>query len=73
MLATAERIRSYSQEPDRIVWHKPAGPVVEDFQPIACSGDEGITLPWGNRQVPLGLDVPGEFWCTDCLTIIRAK
>jgi hypothetical protein len=73
MLATPERIRGYGHDPDLIVWHKPAGPAVADFQPIACSADEGITLPWPRREVPLQLDVPNESWCPDCLAIIRSK
>lgn len=73
MLATPERVRGYSAGPDRIVWHKPAGRGDGDFQAIACSSEEGITLPWPKKDVPLRLDVSGEEWCPDCLAIIRAK
>lgn len=73
MLATPERVRGYSQEPDRIVWHKPYGRGDGDFQAIACSPDEGIVLPWPKKDVPLRLDVAGEEWCPDCLKVIRGK
>jgi hypothetical protein len=61
--------------PDRIVWHKPVGRGTGDFQPIACGqdADEGITLPWPKKDVLLRLEKPGESWCPDCLTIIRAN
>lgn len=72
MLATPERVKGcYGSTPDTIVWHKPVGPVVEDFQPIACSDDEGIVLPGPKQDVPRNLDKPGERWCTDCLTAAR--
>lgn len=69
MLATPERVRGIGDEPDRLIWHKPVGQPVADFQAIACSAEEGITLPWGNRQVPLQLNVPNESWCPDCLAV----
>lgn len=72
MLATPERVPSYGKAPDQLIWHKPVGQVVEEFQPIACS-DEGIVFPPPKREVPLGLDKPNESWCTDCLVLIRSK
>lgn len=72
MLATPERVPGYGRAPDQMIWHKPAGRVVEEFQPIACS-DEGIVFPWPKKDVSLRLDQPGESWCTDCLTLIRTK
>ena len=43
MLATPERVPGLGHAPDQTIWHKPAGRVVEEFQPIACS-DEGIDV-----------------------------
>jgi uncharacterized protein (DUF2237 family) len=72
MLATPERIPGRGGGPDDLIWHKPVGRVVEDFQAIACSDEEGIVLPWSKRDVPLTLDEPGERWCPTCLTLARA-
>ncbi|MFJ6380080.1 hypothetical protein ACIQI7_08780 [Kitasatospora sp. NPDC092039] len=72
MIATPERVRGRELAPDRLIWHKPAGPVVEDFQAIACSDEEGLVMPWGQRDVPLDLDVPGETWCAACLGMAQA-
>lgn len=71
MKATAERIRGRYPEPDRLVWHKPAGPASDDFQAIACSDEEGIVLPTGTRDVPVKLDEPGQSWCAECLSADR--
>ncbi|MFE9850374.1 hypothetical protein ACFYPN_16395 [Streptomyces sp. NPDC005576] len=72
MLAISERVPGYGRTPDQLIWHKPVGPVVEEFQPIACS-EEGIVFPWPKREVPLRLDKPDESWCADCLLLIRSK
>lgn len=72
MLAIPERVTGPGGVTQELIWHKPKGSVVADFQPIACSEDEGITLPWAKHDVPLRLDNPGERWCDDCLKLIRA-
>lgn len=69
MLATRERVTEGRDE--ALVWHKPVGRAVEEFQPIACSDMDGIVFPAPRQDVPLGLDKPGERWCPDCLAIIR--
>lgn len=71
MLATPERIRGADARTEALVWHKPVGRAVEEFQAIACSDTEGIVMPWPKQDVPLSLDKPGERWCTDCLAIAR--
>lgn len=71
MLATSERVRGDGGRTEMLVWHKPVGRVVEDFQAIACSAEEGIVLPWVKKDVPLSLDKPGERWCAGCLAVIR--
>lgn len=71
MLATPERDRTTN--PEGVIWHKPVGRPVEDFQAIACSDTEGITLPWAKQDVPLSVDKPGERWCPDCLGIVRGE
>lgn len=71
MLATPERIRGDGGRTETLVWHKPAGRVVEEFQPIACSSTEGIVMPWPKQDVPLRLEKAGERWCPDCLAAIR--
>jgi hypothetical protein len=35
---------------------------VEDFQAIACSTEEGITLPGPSREIPAS----DANWCQDC-------
>ncbi|MFI2620414.1 hypothetical protein [Streptomyces sp. NPDC018584] len=72
MLATPERVHGDTGFTDSLVWHKPVGRPVEEFQPIACSAEEGIVFPPPKRDVPLSLDEPGERWCPECLTKIRA-
>ncbi|GHH30205.1 hypothetical protein [Streptomyces rubradiris] len=72
MLATPERIRGDGGLTEMLVWHKPVGRVIEEFQAIACSDTEGIVMPWPKQDVPLKLDKPGERWCSDCLAIIRS-
>lgn len=72
MLATPERIRGDGGRTETLVWHKPAGRAVEEFQPIACSSTEGIVMPPPKQDVPLSLDKAGERWCADCLAAIRA-
>lgn len=71
MLATPERVSGYGRTPDRMIWHKPVGRAVEEFQAIACSKDEGITLPWPKAEVPLRLNKENETWCVACLALIR--
>ena len=68
MLAIAERVPGTNGRNDTLIWHKPIGRVVEEFQAIACSSEEGITLPPAKQDVPLNLDTPGQRWCDDCLT-----
>lgn len=72
MLATPERVRGDGGRTEVLVWHKPVGRPVEEFQPIACSNVEGIAFPAPKRDVPLRLDEPGERWCADCLAIARS-
>ncbi|MGW4270891.1 hypothetical protein ACWEGQ_00640 [Streptomyces seoulensis] len=67
MLAVRERVQG------RIVWHKPVGRVVEEFQAIACSDTEGIVMPPPKENVPLSLNRMGESWCPNCLATIRAE
>ncbi|GAA1065186.1 hypothetical protein [Streptomyces asiaticus] len=69
MIAVPERVRG--RDEDVLVWHKPVGRVVEEFQAIACSADEGITMPGPKQNVPLHLDKPSERWCADCLKLAR--
>ncbi|MFD8088593.1 hypothetical protein [Streptomyces malaysiensis] len=71
MLAISERVPGTSDAPDKLIWHKPVGRIVEEFQAIACSDEEGITLPWAKRDVPLRLDKPGESWCPHCLKLAK--
>jgi hypothetical protein len=71
MLATPERVHGDTVFTESLVWHKPVGRSVEEFQPIACSTEEGIVFPPPKQDVPLRLDKPGERWCPDCLAIIR--
>ena len=70
MLAIRERVAEGRTE--TLVWHKPVGRVVEEFQGIACSDTEGIVMPPPKQDVPLCLEKPGERWCADCLAAIRA-
>lgn len=63
MLATPERVREDGGQNEILVWHRPVGRTVEEFQPIA--------FPAPKQDVPLDLDRPGERWCTDCITLIR--
>ncbi|MEU3407636.1 hypothetical protein ABZ766_27330 [Streptomyces sp. NPDC006670] len=67
MIATAERVLAPGVGPDGLIWHVPAGDVVEDFQAIACSDQEGLVLPSAPRDVPVDVKVPGESWCLRCL------
>ncbi|MFF8617102.1 hypothetical protein [Streptomyces sp. NPDC015350] len=75
MLATSERI--HGAESTTIVWHGAAHPEACDGQcdwhAIMCSTTEGITMPGSLRDVPLDLDVPGEYWCPDCRSAIQAR
>lgn len=71
MLATPERVRGDGGRTEVLVWHKPVGRVVEEFQPIACSDTEGIVMPWPKQDVPLRLDKPGERWCAGCVAAAR--
>ncbi|HEY6116648.1 MAG TPA: hypothetical protein VI172_11875 [Candidatus Dormibacteraeota bacterium] len=73
MLATRERVQGDAVFSELVVWHKPVGRSVEEFQPIACSDTEGIVFPPPKQEVPLGLDRPGERWCPDCLALVREK
>lgn len=69
MLATRERVTEGRAE--TLVWHKPVGRAVEEFQSIACSDTDGIVFPAPKKDVPLNLDEPGERWCPDCLAVMR--
>lgn len=75
MLATPERVRKADGRTVQ-VWHMlAAGQTCDgecDFHRIACSSEDGIVLPGVVRDVPVELDEPGQRWCADCLTIIRA-
>ncbi|MEU5043251.1 hypothetical protein [Streptomyces griseorubiginosus] len=71
MLAIAERVLGQDSRGDTLIWHKPVGRVVEEFQAIACSAEDGITLPPAKQNVPISLDKPGERWCRDCLALLR--
>ncbi|MEV7835265.1 hypothetical protein AB0P12_32275 [Streptomyces subrutilus] len=72
VIATSERVRGRGLDPDRLVWHVPVGAVIEDFQAIACSDEEGLAVSSGEREVPLHLDVSDESWCLECLALIPA-
>ncbi|MFD5848264.1 hypothetical protein [Streptomyces chartreusis] len=72
VIATSERVRGYGLDPDRLVWHVPVGAVVEDFQAIACSDEEGLAVSSGQRDVPLRLEVSDESWCPECLSLVPA-
>ncbi|MEW2493836.1 hypothetical protein AB0942_09850 [Streptomyces nodosus] len=71
MLATSERIRVQHGQPEALLWHLMTDPEPCDgdcdFHAIACSDEEGITLPGPAREVPLDLDRPGQRWCPACL------
>lgn len=68
MRAVQERIPSYSSDqPDGIILHRPVGRPVEEFQAIACSADEGITMPGGPRDVPAS----DPTWCPNCRTTAK--
>ncbi|RSS41590.1 hypothetical protein EF912_31360 [Streptomyces sp. WAC07061] len=73
VIATAERVLAPGFGTDRLIWHVPAGGLVEDFQALACSDQEGLSAPGGPRDVPVDLDVPGQSWCPRCLMLARAK
>ncbi|MFJ9752971.1 hypothetical protein [Streptomyces chartreusis] len=70
MIATSERVRGRGLGSGQLVWHVPVGAVVEDFQAIACSQEEGLAVSSGVREVPLDLDVLGESWCLECLALV---
>lgn len=72
MLAIAERVPGTAGRGDTLIWHKPVGRVVEEFQAIACSSEEGITLPPAKRDVPLNLDTLGQSWCGNCLASVKS-
>ncbi|MDL5199646.1 hypothetical protein [Streptomyces sp. ALI-76-A] len=65
MIAVPETVRGRGE--DTLIWHKPVGRVVEEFQAIACRSDEGIIMPSPKQNVSLSLGKPGERWCPDCL------
>ncbi|MGW9067961.1 hypothetical protein ACWGQT_00715 [Streptomyces yangpuensis] len=73
MLAVPERQTLAGGRTEVIIWHKPVGRVVEEFQAIACSSADGITFPAPRQDVPLTLAKSGERWCADCLAVIRAR
>lgn len=63
MRAVQERVPSHSSTiPDRIVFHRPVGRAVEEFQAIACSTEDGITMPGGPRDV----SASDPAWCPNC-------
>jgi hypothetical protein len=68
MLAVPERSAD-----DKLIWHKPVGRIVGEFQAIACSDTEGITFPAPKQDVSLTLDKPDERWCADCLALTRSS
>ncbi|MEW1548424.1 hypothetical protein [Streptomyces tsukubensis] len=70
MLATPERVRRDGVQNELRIWHRPVGRIVNEFQPIACSDNDGIVFPAQKQDVPLDLDRPGERWCTDCIALI---
>ncbi|CAL9665354.1 hypothetical protein [Streptomyces sp. Tu 3180] len=74
MLAAAERVRSRVRGEAEIVWHMPVDPASCDgdcdMHDIAC-GEPGISVPGGNREVPVDLHEPGQRWCTACLNATR--
>ncbi|MFC9817435.1 hypothetical protein ACFVJM_35915 [Streptomyces virginiae] len=72
VIATAERVRGRGLDADRLVWHVPVGAVVEDFQAIACSDQEGLAVSSGERDVPLHLAASDESWCPQCLLLVAA-
>lgn len=68
MRAVQERIPSLdSTAPDQTIWHRPVGRPVEEFQQIACSTDEGITMPSGARNVPAS----DPAWCPTCRALTK--
>jgi hypothetical protein len=71
MLAIAERVPGRDGHNDLLIWHKPVGRVVEEFQAIACSSEDGITMPPAKQDIPRRLDRKGERWCSDCLALTR--
>ncbi|WP_432180909.1 hypothetical protein [Streptomyces sp. NBC_00063] len=71
MLATRGRVAEGRSE--TLVWHKPVGDTVNEFQAIACSDTDGIVLPAPKQDVPLDLDKPGERWCPECLALITDR
>ncbi|RST09025.1 hypothetical protein EF910_02120 [Streptomyces sp. WAC07149] len=73
MIATAERVLAPGFWTDLLTWHVPAGGVVEAFQAIACSDQEGLVVPAAPRGVAVNLDVPGQSWCPGCLMLAQAK
>lgn len=73
MLAIPERVQGDTVWTETVVWHKPVGRAVEEFQPIACSDTEGIVMPPPKQDVPLSLDKPGESWCQNCLAAINGS
>ncbi|QEV58512.1 hypothetical protein CP982_07160 [Streptomyces spectabilis] len=61
MLAVSERVTGPGAVTEKLIWHKPIGSDPEAiFQRIACSGEDGIVISSGKREVPLKLDKPAR-------------
>lgn len=74
MLAVSERVTGPGSVTQELIWHKPVGRDPDaTFQPIACSDEDGIVMRSHKRDVPLGLNKPGERWCDDCLALARSR
>jgi hypothetical protein len=74
MQAVSERVKGPGGATEELIWHKPVGPDPDvTFQRIACSEEEGIVMSSGKREVPLGLDRPGEKWCPICRMLAHRK
>ena len=77
MLATAERVRNGTKQPEAVVWHRfPRGQRCAgdcDFHAIACSDEEGIACPGPLQDIPLDLDAPRQSWCPDCLATVKTR
>jgi hypothetical protein len=71
MLAVSERVRGDGGATVGLIWHKPVGRVVAEYQAIACSADEGIVMPGPKRDVSVRHSAPGEVWCAECLQVVR--
>lgn len=75
LLATSEYVRDEHGQRVALLWHLMAHPETCDgecdFHAIACSDQDGITLPGPAQEVPLDLDRPGERWCPACRAAVQ--